>query len=126
MSHISTQANFYYGRTQKTREPGFRRVMHYLKLTFFSGPKVLLTSQISIKCAASMIIMCLPALLFCTILTIPALVFQSPQQNAYFYFSGILNEDPTRWIVLVLTALCVILSLALPATMARPRSPMDV
>ena len=119
MSHIATPS-FY--RNQKARDHSFRRVMQYLKLTFFSGPKVLFTSQISVKCAAAMVTMCAPALAFCAILTLPALVFQSPQQNAYFYFARVLNEDPTCWIVLVLTGLCVVLSLSLPATMAGPRS----
>jgi len=92
-----------------------------LKLTFISGPKVLLTSQISMKCAAAMTLMCMPALLLCTILTLPALLFESPQQNAYYYFAKVLEQDPTRWIVLLLSALCVLLSLALPATMKIPR-----
>lgn len=118
MSNISTHA--YFLSNQKARSNGFLSVMHCLKLTFFSGPKVLFTSQISLKCAAAMALMCVPALLYCAILTLPALIFQSPQQNAYFYFSRVLNDDPTRWIVLILTGLCVILSLSLPATMARP------
>ena len=96
--------------------------MGFLKLTFISGPKVLLTAQISVKCAVAMMIMCAPALVFCAMLTFPALVFQSPQQNAYFYFAKVLEQDPTRWIVLALTGVCVILSLALPATMASPRN----
>jgi len=92
-----------------------------LKLTFISGPKVLLTSQISMKCAAAMTLMCMPALLLCTILTLPALLFESPQQNAYYYFAKVLEQDPTRWLVLLLTGLCVLLSLALPAAMETPR-----
>ncbi|MEI6656607.1 MAG: hypothetical protein WCP45_17725 [Verrucomicrobiota bacterium] len=120
MSHIATPAYFY--RNPKAGNHGFRRVMQCLKLTFFCGPKVLFTSQISLKCAAAMITMCAPALFFCAILTLPALVFQSPQQNAYFYFARILNEDPTRWAVLILAGLCVVLSLSLPATMAAPRT----
>ena len=105
---------------RSAREHGLRRVPGLLKLTFISGPKVLLTSQISVKCAAAMMLMCAPALLLCAILTLPALVFESPQQNAYFYFSKVLEQDATRWIVLFLTTLCVLLSLALPATMKTP------
>ncbi|MEI7910029.1 MAG: hypothetical protein WCK77_10370 [Verrucomicrobiota bacterium] len=99
---------------------GFSRALGLLKLIFISGPAVLVTSQISVKCAAAMMVMCAPSLLFCSILTFPALVFSSPQQNAYFYFAKVLEQDPTRWVVLLLTGLCVLLSLALPATMESP------
>jgi len=107
---------------QTTPGQGRSRLLGLLKLTFISGPLVLFTSHISVKCAAAMMIMCAPALLFCSILTFPALVFSSPQQNAYFYFAKVLEQDPTRWIVLLLTTLCVLLSLALPATMDKPRN----
>jgi len=109
----------------QTTSHGRPSVLEFLKLTFISGPKVLLTSQISLKCALAMIIMCMPALLMCSILTLPALVFQSPEQNGYFYFAKVLEQDPARWIGLLLAGLCVILSLALPATMAGPGDSMD-
>jgi hypothetical protein len=92
-----------------------------LRLTFISGPKVLFTSQISAKCAASMVLMCAPAMLFSVILTLPAVIFQSPQQNAYYHFARVLEDDPARWIALFLGGVCAILSLALPAIMAPPR-----
>ena len=104
--------------TQKASGHGLLR---YLKLIFISGPTILLTSQISVKCATVMILMCIPALFFSAMLTLPELVFQSPQQNAYFYFAQVLEQDPTRWIVLILAGLCALLSLALPATMECPR-----
>jgi hypothetical protein len=91
--------------------------MHYLRLTFFSGPKVLLTSRISGKCAFIMALMCMPSLLFCFMLTVPGLIFQSPHQQAYFYFSKVLDEDPYRWIVLCLAGICTLMALAVPATM---------
>ena len=94
-------------------------VMHHLWLTFICGPKLLLTSRISGKCAAIMTMMCTPSLLCCFILTIPGFIFQSPQQNAYFYFSKVLNEDPARWIVLLLAGTCTLMSLAIPATMTE-------
>jgi len=81
-----------------------------------SGPKVLLTSRISGKCAFIMSLMCAPSLIFCLMLTVPALIFQSPHQQAYFYFSMVLNDDPYRWVVLALSGICTLLSLAVPAT----------
>jgi len=112
-------------RYRRTFIPAIRQATnHYmpsvvqdLRLTFICGPKLLLTSRISGKCAAIMMMMCTPSLLCCFILTIPGLIFQSPQQNAYFYFSKVLNEDPARWIVLLLAGTCTLMSLAIPATM---------
>jgi len=95
---------------------GFSSVKHYLRLTLISGPKVLLTSRISGKCAFIMSLMCAPSLIFCLMLTVPALIFQSPHQQAYFYFSMVLNDDPYRWVVLALSGICTLLSLAVPAT----------
>jgi hypothetical protein len=68
-----------------------------------------------------MVALCAPSLLCSSILTIPALLFQSPQQHAYFYFSKVINEDPTRWLALLLAAGCAIFSLAIPAIMPAPR-----
>jgi hypothetical protein len=67
-----------------------------------------------------MIVMCSPALLFSALLTLPQLIFRSPRQQAYYYFSQVLDQDPTRWVVLILVSVCVIVSLALPAVMPKP------
>jgi hypothetical protein len=122
MSHIPTTTP-----TSRSPEPelaatsGLPRVAHYLKLNFLSGPKVLLTSRISVKCATVMTLMCVPSLLFCSLLTLPALIFESPQQNAYYEFSSVINTDPLRWIVLLMASVCALMSLAVPAAMPRPR-----
>jgi len=95
-----------------------RRIVRILKrmtLMFLLGPRNLLTSRISVKSAAMMMAMCAPSLLFCALLTIPSLIFHSPQQEAYYYFARLVNEDPVRWIALALAALCSVLSLAVPA-----------
>jgi len=104
---------------------GISRAANRLQPLFIAGPKALFTSRISGKCAAVMLMLCSPSLLFCSILTIPALLFQSPQQNAYFYFDKVLNQDPNRWFVLGLATVCAILSLVIPATMPKPELPKD-
>jgi len=103
---------------------GFPLVARFLRMMFMTGPRVLLTSRISGKCALVMAAMCSPALLFSFILTVPGIVFQSPNQHAYYYFSRVLNEDPTRWIALLLAGVCALLSLVIPATMAAPTHPI--
>ncbi len=110
--------------SQKHPAPsGLAQLKHLLWLTCVRGPKLLLTSRISVKCAILMILMIAPSLVYCFMLTVPGLIFQSPQQQAYFYFSRVLNEDPTRWIVLLLAATCTFLSLAVPAITADSDSP---
>ena len=95
---------------------GIKTVSRALRITFISGPRLLLTSRLSGKSASMMILLCAPALLFCGMLTIPALIFPSPQQQAYFYFSQVLNHDPVRWIGLVLAGACALIALAVPAS----------
>ena len=103
---------------------GIARLARFLRPLFLTGPKVLLTSRISGKCAFVMTLMCLPALLFCFIITVPGIIFQSPHQQAYYYFSRVLNEDPTRWIAWFLAGICALLSLVIPATMPAPIQPI--
>ncbi len=96
---------------------GIKRLLH---ITFISGPWLLLTSRLSAKAASLMIMLCVPALLFCALLTIPGFLFESPEQNAYYQFAKALDQDPTRWIILAVTGLCTLTALAIPATTVRP------
>ena len=95
-------------------------IKHLLRLTFISGPWLLFTSRLSVNSALLMILLCAPALLFSAMLTIPALLFQSPQQHAYYYFAKVLDQDPTRWIILALATVCAVIALAVPAATAKP------
>lgn len=122
MSNLLASTQFRINK--KALNHAFVRVKHYLWLTFMRGPKMLFTAQINWKCAMIMTMMCLPSLLFCLILTLPEIIFQFPHQHAYFYFGKVLNEDPTRWIVLFLAGICTIMSLAVPATMSEGRNPI--
>lgn len=94
-------------------------IARLLRLTFICGPRLLLTTQLSAKNASLMILLCAPALLFCSMLIIPAMIFQSPQQQAYFYFAQILNQDPIRWVILAFAGVCAIMALAVPAMIPK-------
>lgn len=102
---------------------GLSKFSRMIGLMLYRGPKRLVTSRISTKCAALMMFLCSPSILFCAVLTIPAMLFQSPNQEAYFYFSKILEQDPGRWLVMPLTLVCTLLALAIPATMPEPSEP---
>ena len=123
---MSTQLKTTRLATKGSKGPGLvKRLIHFLKMLLFVGPRQLLTSRISGKCAAAMIVMCTPSLLCSAILTIPAILFQSPQQHAYFYFSRGLEGDPVRWLAMGLAAICAVLSLAMPAAMPAPKTPAE-
>ncbi len=98
----------------------FKGTARLLHLTFICGPRLLLTTQLSAKNASLMILLCAPALLFCSMLIIPAMIFQSPQQQAYFYFAQILNQDPIRWVILAFAGVCAVMALAVPAMVPKP------
>ena len=88
----------------------------------FLGPQRLLTSRISGKCATLMVFLCSPSLLFCAALTVPSLLFQSPNQQAYFYFGQIIQRDPANWLIMPVVAACALSALIIPAAMPEPRT----
>ena len=72
-------------------------------------------------CAALMALLLTPSIISGLFLTLPPLLFQSPQQNAYFYFANVLEHDPSRWLLMGFAVLCILLALAIPASMPRQR-----
>ncbi len=95
---------------------GFARL---LRLTLISGPWLLLTSRLSMKSATLMMLLCAPALTLFALLTLPALIFQSPQQQAYYYFGQILNQGPVSLLSLALAGFCIMTALAIPAMVPK-------
>jgi hypothetical protein len=98
----------------------FKGIMRLLRLTFVSGPRLLFTTRLSIKSASIMILLCAPALFLVLLTTVPSLIFDSPEQRAYYEFANILVKDPVQFAVLPLAALCALIALAVPATAPRP------
>jgi hypothetical protein len=92
-----------------------------LRLVFVTGPRLLLTSPLGGRNALFMILLCAPPLLYGMLLIVPPLIFSTPQQQAYFYFSEIVNEDPSRWIGFALVSCCSVFALAMPATSQKAR-----
>lgn len=95
-------------------------IWHILRLTFLTGPWLLVSSRISPKSASMMMMLCAPAMVLYGMLTLPTLLFPSPDQQAYFYFGRMLNEDPARWVIFGLAALCTVVALAVPASEEKP------
>lgn len=106
---------------QPKRSIAFRRISSALKLTFWSGPRLLFTSRLSLRTAGFMIAAAVPAIVCSTVMTVPALVYSTPESNAYFYFGRIMQTDPVSWIPLGVASFCSILALAVPTS--RPARP---
>jgi hypothetical protein len=98
----------------------FKGVMRLLRITFISGPFLLFTTRLSIRHAAMMILLCTPALILVSFLTIPTFLFSSPEHHAYYEFANILTKDPAQWFILPFAALCSMIALAVPATASKP------
>lgn len=102
-----------------TLKRGASCAVGFTRMVLITGPTHLLTERISGKCALLMILLCIPSLIVCAMLTLPGLVFHSPQQHAYYYFALMLGQTPLRWIAFSLAASCTVFSLAMPATIDR-------
>jgi hypothetical protein len=87
-----------------------------------TGPWRLVSSRISLKCAILMVLLCIPSFVVCATMTLPDLIFQSPQQNTCYHFAAALGQDPWRWVALSLATVCVLFSLALPDTIDAERN----
>jgi hypothetical protein len=97
-----------------------RGLARALRITFISGPYLLLTGQLSLKHASLMILLCAPAPLLWGMLTIPPLLFPFPEHNAYYEFARIVSSDPAQWSLLLLASACFVFALAMPASSPCP------
>jgi len=92
-----------------------RKVSTFARNILFTGPRILCTTRLNWRTARLMMMLCTPALLFCAVMTIPGLLFNSESQQAYFYWARFLSNDPTCMLMAAFAGLCAISSLALPA-----------
>jgi len=78
-------------------------------------PRRLFTSQPDLRNAIIIMMLCAPALMLFVGTTVPTMVFESPEQQAYFYFASIFSQDLSSNFFFVFAALCMVIALALPA-----------
>lgn len=98
---------------------GFKRFAY---LALFTGPRKLLSSQLSTRSSSFIMLLCIPAIALFVLATVPTMIFQSPEQAAYFYFARTLSQDLSSGFVLALSVLCMIFAFVLPAAEADPYS----
>lgn len=100
-----------------TRAPG--ALFGTIRAIFFVGPVLLLTTQLSLRAAIFMLTGVLPGLICPLVLLVPPWLFPSPQSHAYYYFGQMIHNHPLFWVPLVLSALCTVASLGMPACARR-------
>jgi hypothetical protein len=75
----------------------------------------LMTSRLCRKSAIYIILLCTPALALFLSMTVPTWVFQSPDQEAYYYFAKAFTFGLEKGYLLALSVLCMLLTFAMPA-----------
>lgn len=94
---------------------GFRR---FAGLVLITGPRKLMRSQLSARSSSFIMLLCIPAIVLFVLATVPTMIFQSPEQAAYFYFARTLSQDLSSGFILALSVLCMIFAFVLPAAEA--------
>ena len=90
----------------------------FARLAFVTGPRKLFRSKLSTRSSSFIMLLCIPAIALFISATVPELIFQSPQQEAYFYFARTLSQDLSNGFVLALSVICMMFAFVLPAAEA--------
>lgn len=81
---------------------------------FVEGPVRILKGHFSRRAAGFMIAGAMPAILTGLFLTIPGLLFQTPQHHAFFYFAKIVEGDPASILPVLLGTVSALFSFRFP------------
>jgi hypothetical protein len=94
----------------------------FARAAFVTTPRKLFRSKLSNRSSSFMMLLCIPAIALFISATVPEMIFQSPQQEAYFYFARTLSQDLTNGFVLALSVICMMIAFVLPAAEAESLS----
>jgi hypothetical protein len=92
-----------------------RRARKNFALRLLSRPVRLVKAQFTRRNAVCLVALSVPALLVTLLLTLPALLFTTPQHNEYFEFARQLDKGGDRWLALGLSACCSLFAFAIPS-----------
>jgi|SRR5688500_4097282 hypothetical protein len=102
-------------RRQLTVEEMLPRINgEFFRNWFIDGPRLLLKGKFSRRAAGFMVIAAIPAILAVLFMTVPGLLFPTPQHNAFFYFSKSVTGDVVSFVPLALGVISSIFSLRFP------------
>lgn len=86
----------------------------YFRDWFLEGPKLLLKGCFSRRAATFMIASAAPAILAGLFLTVPGILFHTPEHNAYFHFARIVEGETPSLIPVILGTISSIFSFRFP------------
>jgi|GEM_PF-3434702 len=86
----------------------------FLRIAYTDGVKALVAGRYSPRQAAYIMCASLPALMGVAVVTLPALLFPSPSNEAFYHFANILSHDPVALIPTVIGAISTTIGLKLP------------
>lgn len=86
----------------------------YFRDWFVEGPKLMLKGCFSRRAAAFMIVSAAPAILAGLFLTVPGILFHTPEHNAYFHFARIVEGETPSVIPVILGTISSIFSFRFP------------
>lgn len=86
----------------------------YFRDWFVEGPKLMLKGCFSRRAAAFMIVSAAPAILTGLFLTVPGILFHTPEHNAFFHFARIVEGDAPSIIPVILGTISSIFSFRFP------------
>ena len=86
----------------------------FFRSWFIDGPRLLLTGRFTHREAAFIAMSALPALMAVALITLPAYLFDSPQQNAFYHFGQCLKADNMSLIPMAFGVLSAFFSFRFP------------
>lgn len=98
-------------RTLLLSGPSATRLVRFI----FSGPRQLVTTGLTPKSAALMILLCIPTLLVVSMITLPGFIFDERYNEAYGFIARNLDRDLGNNVILGFVAALSLLSFMVPA-----------
>lgn len=95
------------------------QLRHLGKQCFIEGPKILINSRISARCAGWMSMLCAPSLMLFCVFFLPSAIFQDPEQHRFYHF-GVALTSHLPVFPMLLSVLCVFVALYLPTRFSAP------
>ena len=89
-------------------------VGEFFRSWFIDGPKLLLKGKFSRRAAVFMAVAAFPAIAAALFLTVPGMLFPTPQHNQFFHFAKVISGDSITLIPVAIGVLSSIFCLRLP------------
>jgi hypothetical protein len=81
---------------------------------FIDGPRMLLTGRFTRRAGAFMVASALPSILTALFLTVPGMLFHTPEHHAFFHFAKTLEGDGVSMLPVILGTLSSLFSFRFP------------